>query len=126
MRISLALAFAAVACGEIDAPRYHAWTPAHFQDESLCRTGRAEACGALGAKLVATNKRPAEIDRGIVLLEAACGLGDVPACVALGQYYLTQSTEATARARGLDLLASACRTGSAAACTTSNEGGAKN
>jgi hypothetical protein len=83
----------------------------------------------LGAWLVANNRRPAEIERGLVLLEVACGFDDLQSCATLGGLYARTRVSETAHDRGVDLLARACAGGLMAACApapsspTPREGG---
>jgi hypothetical protein len=118
LRVAIAGALLAsvASCAPADRSVRYAWGPTQIDDETACRAGHADACGALGAWLVANNRRPAEVERGLVLLEAACGLDDLPSCATLGGLYARTRASETAHDRGVDLLARACEGGLVSAC----------
>ncbi len=79
-----------------------------------------QACSTLGQLLVKDFGSGKDIERGMVLLEAACGQNDAAACAALGEAYRDRG-DAASTARAKELLTRACDGRAAAGCATLGE-----
>lgn len=101
-------------------PERPGWDGPKLAAAERCEAGEMPACSALGQLLVANFRSGKDIERGMVLLEAACGQNDWAACAALGEAYRDRG-DAASSARAKELLTRACDGRAAAGCTTLGE-----